>query len=157
MKICWNEALCRSECTNKLTDWYKFECWLCRIFNIWIWLEIIRLFKKVYLLMNIMRCKTISNCKILMLQVDSIFTEQSVLSMKIEWKVLRKRVLHLFLPYKSNSSSNIIKQKQSVNNYSIEAHFTISHSASFSSHVSITMKKNKLFKEEKFKVENRYQ
>ena len=34
----------------------------------------------------------------------------------------------------------IIKQKQS-NNHSIESHFTICHSASFSSQISITMKK----------------
>ena len=44
-----------------------------------------------------------------------------------------------------------------MNNHSIESHFTIYHSASFSSHLSITMKKNKLFKEEKFEVQNRYQ
>ena len=43
-----------------------------------------------------------------------------------------------------------------MNNYSIESHFTICHTASFSSQLSITLKKNKLFKEEKFKVQNRY-
>ena len=35
----------------------------------------------------------------------------------------------------------IIKQKQSVNNHSIESYFTICHSASFSSEVLTTMKK----------------
>ena len=35
-----------------------------------------------------------------------------------------------------------------MNNHSIESYFTICHSASFSSQVSITMKKNKLFKQE---------
>ena len=40
-----------------------------------------------------------------------------------------------------------------MNNPSIESHFTICHSASFSSQLSIAMKKNKLFKEEKFKVQ----
>ena len=44
-----------------------------------------------------------------------------------------------------------------MNNHSIESHFNIYHSASFSSHLSITMRKNKLFTEEKFKVQNRYQ
>ena len=39
-----------------------------------------------------------------------------------------------------------IKQEQPVNNHSIESYFTICHSASFSSQVSITMMKNKLFK-----------
>ena len=40
-----------------------------------------------------------------------------------------------------------------MNNPSIESHFAICQSASFSSQLSITMKKNKLFKEEKFKVQ----
>ena len=44
-----------------------------------------------------------------------------------------------------------------MKNHSIESHFTISHSASFFSHLTITMKKNKLFKEEKFKIQNRYE
>ena len=38
----------------------------------------------------------------------------------------------------------IIKQKQSVNHH--ESYFTICHRASFSSQVSVTMKKNKLLK-----------
>ena len=42
----------------------------------------------------------------------------------------------------------IIKQKQSVNNHSIKSYFTIFHSASFSSHASVAMMKNKLFKRE---------
>ena len=40
-----------------------------------------------------------------------------------------------------------------MNNPSIESHFVICHSASFASQLSITMKKNKLFKEEKFKLQ----
>ena len=40
-----------------------------------------------------------------------------------------------------------------MNNPSTESHFAICHSASFSSQLSIAMKKNKLFKEEKFKVQ----
>ena len=40
-----------------------------------------------------------------------------------------------------------------MNNPSIESHFAICHIASFSSQLSITMKRNKLFKEEKFKVQ----
>ena len=40
-----------------------------------------------------------------------------------------------------------------MNNPSIESHFAICHSASFSSQLPIAMKKNKLFKEEKFKVQ----
>ena len=40
----------------------------------------------------------------------------------------------------------IIKQKHSVNNHSIESYLTICHSAGLSSQVSITTKKNKLFK-----------
>ena len=40
-----------------------------------------------------------------------------------------------------------------MNNPSIESHFAICHVASFSSPLSITMKRNKLFKEEKFKVQ----
>ena len=66
----------------------------------------------------------------------------------------------------------IIKQKQSVNNPSIESLSAICHSASFRSQLSITVKKNKLSKEKKlkvqiginyneknklFKVQNRYQ
>ena len=39
----------------------------------------------------------------------------------------------------------IIKQKQSMNNHSIKSYSTICHSASFSSLVSITMMKNKLY------------
>ena len=38
-------------------------------------------------------------------------------------------------------------------NPSIESHFAVCYSASFSSQLSIEMKKNKLLKEEKFKVQ----
>ena len=38
-------------------------------------------------------------------------------------------------------------------NLSIESHFAVCYSASFSSQLSIAMKKNKLLKEEKFKVQ----
>ena len=44
-----------------------------------------------------------------------------------------------------------------MDNPSIEPSFAICHSASFSSYLSITIKKNKLFKEEKFQITNRYQ
>ena len=40
-----------------------------------------------------------------------------------------------------------------MNNHSTESHFAICHSASFSSQLSITMNKNKLFKEKNFKVQ----
>ena len=40
-----------------------------------------------------------------------------------------------------------------MDNPSIEPRFAICHSASFSSYLSITIKKNKLFKEEKFKLQ----
>ena len=36
------------------------------------------------------------------------------------------------------------------------SHISLYTTVSFSSHLSITMKKNKLFKEEKIKVQNRY-
>ena len=39
-----------------------------------------------------------------------------------------------------------IRLKQSVNNHSIQSYFTICHSVSFSSQVSVTMMKNELFK-----------
>ena len=71
--------------------------------------------------------------------------------------------MHLFLLSKNSKLKHdpveyqIIRQKQSLNNDSIKSRFTICHSASFSSQVSITMEKNKLFKEEKFKVQNKYQ
>ena len=45
-KLCWNEALSRNEYTNKLTDWYKYDCWLLKLENCWVWLDIFILFKK---------------------------------------------------------------------------------------------------------------
>ena len=48
----------------------------------------------------------------------------------------------------------IIKPKKLVKNPSIESHFAISQSASFSSQLLISMRK-KLFKKEKFKLQIR--
>ena len=61
--------------------------------------------------------------------------------------------INLLLPYKNSKQlkhdpveHQIIKQKQSVNNHSIESYITMCGGASFSSKVSGTIKKNKLFK-----------
>ena len=45
-QLCWNEALLRNEFTkftNKLTDWWKIQCWLFSLENCRIWLENTRL------------------------------------------------------------------------------------------------------------------
>ena len=82
--LCWSEALCRNEYTNKLIDWYKFKCSLKNIKNSWIWLEITRLLKKAYYMnmswKNHFKLQNFNTASWLKIKVDSIFLEQPVLS-----------------------------------------------------------------------------
>ena len=105
-------------------------------------------------------CKITSNCKIPIVQVDWRFKLiQCSLTSQYGLRNLNKKsrktgvYIHLFLHYKNSNSSN----KNNLSNHSVVSHFTIYHSASFSSQLSITRKKNKIFTEEKFKAQNRYQ